>query len=90
MNGQKHFTAGSYYSGDWSKGSKILFLGPGEDGKTSGMVARIAENRPYEFISIEHLGEVVNGVEDLTSEKVKSWAGAHEDYTFTKQMVLPK
>ncbi len=27
------FMPGSYYKGDWSKGSKMLFIGPGENGE---------------------------------------------------------
>lgn len=76
------FHEGSYFDGSWEKGSKILFLGPDESGKLSGMVSKIVENKPYEFISIEHLGEVVDGVEDTTSDRVKAWAGSHENYTF--------
>jgi hypothetical protein len=76
------FAEGSYYKGDWNKGSKILFLGPGADGKTGGMVSRIKDNRLYEFISIEHLGEVLDGIEDTTSDRLKIWAGALENYTF--------
>ena len=80
------FCAGSYYVGDWSKGSKILFLGPDPGtGKLGGMVARIEENRLHEFISIEHLGMVTDGQEDTTSDAVKSWAGAHENYTFKEK-----
>lgn len=71
------FMEGSYAVTDWQKGSKVLFL----DGNGMGMVSRIEENIPNEFISIEHLGEVKDGVEDTTSEKVKQWAGAHENYT---------
>lgn len=79
----KAFTEGSYYKGDWSKGSKILFLGPNpETGKEGGMVSRIKDNKLHEFISIEHLGEVYDGVEDTTSDRVKVWAGALENYTF--------
>ena len=75
---------GSYYKGDWSQGSKILFLGPSEDGKgEGGMVSRIQENREHEFISIEHVGLVGNGVEDTTSEAVEKWTPAFENYTFT-------
>ncbi|MCA9730871.1 MAG: SRPBCC domain-containing protein [Deferribacteres bacterium] len=77
------FTTGSHYIGDWSKGSKILFLGPDPTtGKTGGMVSRIKENRLHEYISIEHLGMVNDGKEDTTSDAVKAWAGAHENYTF--------
>ena len=78
------FHKGSYYQGDWNEGSKILFLGPDDNGKLSGMVSRIKTNRPYEFISIEHLGMIENGVEDTSSDKIKGWAGAHENYTFTE------
>jgi hypothetical protein len=77
---------GSYFEGDWSDGSKMLFLGPSEDGsEIGGMVARIKENRKHEFISIEHLGMIKNGVEDTTSEEVKKWTPAFENYTFTEK-----
>jgi uncharacterized protein YndB with AHSA1/START domain len=80
------FNPGSYYLGDWSKGSKILFLGPDpETGKEGGMVSRIAENRPYEFISIEHLGIVQDGKEDTTSETARKWTPAFENYTFKEK-----
>jgi hypothetical protein len=79
----KSFSPGSYYKGDWSKGSKIVFLGPDPDtGKEAGMVSRIAENKPYEYISIEHLGIIKNGVEDTESPEAKEWAPAYENYTF--------
>jgi hypothetical protein len=76
------FSKGSHYVGDWSKGSKILFLGPDEKGFMGGMVSRIKENRLHEYISIEHLGIVHNGIEDITSDAVKPWAGSLENYTF--------
>lgn len=80
------FNAGSHYVGDWSKGSRILFLGPDPNtGKMGGMVSRIAENRLHEYISIEHLGMVQDGVEDTNSDAVKAWAGAHENYTFKEK-----
>ena len=46
------------------------------------MVSRIAEHKRYEFISIEHLGIIHNGVEDTTSEEAQKWAPAFENYTF--------
>jgi len=76
------FSPGSHYVGNWSKGSKILFLGPNENGELGGMVSRIKENRLYEYISIEHLGLVQDGKEDTTSDEVKQWAGSLENYTF--------
>ncbi len=72
------FYPGSYAETDWKKGSKAKFLSPEGD----GMVSRIAENIPNEYVSIEHLGMIVKGVEDTTSEAVKPWAGAMENYTF--------
>ncbi len=78
------FSPGSYYKGDWSEGSKIIFLGPHPDGGgEGGMVSRIKANRLHEFISIEHIGMVQNGVEDTTSDEVKKWTPAFENYTFT-------
>lgn len=80
------FSPGSFYRGDWSEGSKILFLGPDpETGAEGGMVSRIAENRLYEFISVEHLGVVQDGVEDTTSELARAWAPAYENYTFLER-----
>jgi Activator of Hsp90 ATPase homolog 1-like protein len=82
----KAFNEGSYYKGSWEQGSKILFLGPDpKTGKEGGMVSRIAENRPYEFISIEHLGLVSEGIEDTTSEEARKWAPAYENYTFKEK-----
>jgi hypothetical protein len=80
------FNEGSYYKGSWDKGSKILFLGPDpKTGEEGGMVSRITENKPYEFISIEHQGIVKNGVEDTTSSEARKWAPAYENYTFKEK-----
>ena len=70
------FSEGSRAETDWQKGSKVLFL----NASNEGMVSRIEENIPNEFLSIKHLGVVNNGVEDMTSEKVREWAGALENY----------
>ncbi|MEX2336470.1 MAG: SRPBCC domain-containing protein [Fulvivirga sp.] len=72
------FTEGSHYKGSWEEGSKMLFLAP----NGHGMVSKIAKNKPFEYISIEHLGFVKDGEEDLESEGAKATAGAHENYTF--------
>jgi uncharacterized protein YndB with AHSA1/START domain len=71
------FTEGSHAITDWKKGSKVLFL----DGKGMGMVSKIDETIPNEYMSFEHLGYVKDGVEDVSSEEVKNFAGAHENYT---------
>ncbi|MHA4893312.1 SRPBCC domain-containing protein [Pedobacter sp. PWIIR3] len=71
------FAEGSQVETDWQVGSKAIF----GDGKGSGMVSIIDANIPNKFLSIRHIGELKDGVEDTESEKVKSWAGAHENYT---------
>jgi uncharacterized protein YndB with AHSA1/START domain len=74
------FAEGSTVETDgWKKGTKVLF----GDGKGSGMVAEVADNIPNEFMSFRHLGEFKDGVEDTTSDKVKEWAGALENYRLT-------
>jgi hypothetical protein len=82
----KAFHEGSYYQGKWEAGSEMLFLGPSEDGSgEGGMFSRIAESRPHEFISIQHLGIIKNGQKDTTSDEAKKWAPAFENYTFTEK-----
>lgn len=71
------FCEGSKVETDWREGSKALFL----NGTNEGMVSRIAANKPNEFMSIEHLGMIKDGVEDVDSEQVKAWAGALENYS---------
>ncbi len=74
------FHEGSTFETDWEEGSKILFT----DGKGSGMVSKVSANKPNEYMSFTHLGEIKDGVEDTTSEKVKIWQGATESYTLTE------
>jgi hypothetical protein len=45
------------------------------------MVSKVAVNKPNEYMSFQHFGEIKNGVEDRSSDKVKEWAGARENYT---------
>ena len=73
------FCEGSYFVGSWDEGAKIQFLSPSGD----GMTAVIAENRLHEFVSIRHLGVIEKGVEDTSSEKVRAWAPAYENYRFS-------
>ncbi len=80
------FSEGARFEGSWDQGSKICFLGPDpESGKEGGMFSLIKENRLHEFVSIEHLGMVIDGVEDTTSEEAKKWVSAYENYTFTEE-----
>lgn len=77
------FNPGSYFEGGWEKGDEIRFLGPDpETGKLGGMYSRIHDSRPFEFVSIEHVGMIQDGQIDTTSEMVKKWTPAFENYTF--------
>lgn len=74
------FMAGSYYQGMWAEGEKIRFLSPSGE----GMYSEVAEYRPNEFVSIRHLGFInANGEIDTTSDAVRQWTPAYENYTFT-------
>lgn len=75
------FQEGSYYEGDWNQGSEIRFLGPDDNGSTGGMLATVEESRPHEFVSLRYLGQIVDGVNDTTSDEARSIAGSHENYT---------
>ncbi len=74
------FQEGSTYDGNWEEGSEIKFIGPSEDGNVSGMYAVIAANRPYEFVSIKHLGELKNG--EKNPWPVVEGQEGYENYTF--------
>lgn len=71
------FAEGSKAETDWQKGSKALFL----DSNNEGMVSRIADNIQNEFMSIEHLGMIKGGKEDLNHE----WSGVKENYNLSEK-----
>jgi len=76
------FNPTSTYEGSWAKGEKIYFIGTDEKGNRGGMVARIAENIPNQFVSIQHYG-ILDGDNEITEgPQVEQWAGGHENYRF--------
>lgn len=74
---------GSWYEGDWSAGSRMKFLGKDDQGRLGGLVSQVLENRPHDHISINHLTDISEGVEDTTSHKQDYWRDSRENYTFT-------
>jgi uncharacterized protein YndB with AHSA1/START domain len=76
------FNPVSHFIGSWDKGKKILFLGTDAEGRTGGMVSRIRENIPGRFLSIEYLGEVIDGKEITSEKKADVWRGSLENYSF--------
>ncbi|MFM7199754.1 MAG: SRPBCC domain-containing protein [Myxococcota bacterium] len=71
------FCPGSHYKGSWDEGASIQFLDP----EGSGMISRIAVNRPLEYVSIQHLGFLNKGQVDVDSPAAKSMVDARENYT---------
>lgn len=77
----KFFNPGSRIESDWQVGGRTVFL----DDKGNGMISTIESiNPPFEVI-FKHLGMIQDGVEDLTSDKVKSWSGGLESYQLSEQ-----
>ena len=76
------FSEGSDFDGDWTKGSKIRFVAEDENGIESGMLSEIAESQWPEFISIKHVGLVMNGIDDYDSPVAREWSPAFENYRF--------
>jgi hypothetical protein len=76
------FNPTSTYEGSWEKGTKIYFVGTDEKGKRGGMVSEIADNIPFQFVSIRHYG-ILDGENEITEgAEVEKWAGGLENYSF--------
>ncbi len=76
------FNPTSSYEGNWEKGSKMLFIGVDEKGEKGGMVSRIVENVPNQFVSIQHYGLYKADQEITKGPEVEKWANGYENYTF--------
>lgn len=77
------FSKTSHFVGSWEKGQIIRFLAFNKAGKLDGMVSEIADAVYPSLISIRHLGYIYDGQDDTTSDAVRSWAPAYENYTLT-------
>lgn len=74
----KSFNPGgdSILQSDWQVGGRTLFL----DEKGNGMISTIkSKKEPYEIV-FEHVGEIINGVENTFIEKIKNGSGFLEEY----------
>jgi hypothetical protein len=76
------FNPTSTYEGSWEKGQKMFFVGVDENGEKGGMVSRIADHVPNQFVSIQHYGLVKGNEEITTGPEVEKWANGLENYTF--------
>jgi hypothetical protein len=60
----------------------MLFLGVDEHGEKGGMVSRIVDNIPNQFVSIQHFGLLKGDDEVTEGPEVEKWANGFENYTF--------
>lgn len=74
------FSEWSTYIGSWDEGAEIKFVGP--DGK-EGMLAQIAKNDHYAYISIAHKAEMMVNKETGTLETTYYDEPSFENYRFT-------
>ncbi len=79
------FNPTSTYEGSWDKGNKILFIGVNEKGEKGGIVSRIAENIPNQFVSIQHYGLLKAGEEITEGPEVEKWANGFENYSYEEK-----
>jgi hypothetical protein len=73
---------GSYYEGKWEAGATMRFIGPDKDGVLSGILSTIKEVRPYDYVSVQHVGEIQEGKDKLWSSERLGSDGVFENYTF--------
>ena len=79
------FQEGSYFDGSWTMHGVLRFLAPDATGAPSGLIGRVVEKRTDEFVSVEYIGQVVDGVDDTESERARSLAGMRENYSFSEE-----
>lgn len=76
------FNPTSSYEGSWDRGSKILFIGTDGNGEKGGMISKIVENIPNQFVSIQHYGLIKADKEITEGPEVEKWANGLENYSF--------
>ncbi len=76
------FMPGSHYVGEWTEGSIIRFLGPGENGTVGGMVTKLVEVNPFKTVRAEHIGVVHEGKDVFEGPQYDEWIPCIEEYHF--------
>lgn len=72
------FFEGSYYEAkNLNEGSKIMFLGPDQN----GIYSLIQTHIPEEIIKFKHIASVTNGKLQAIDDESKKWTGANEIYS---------
>jgi uncharacterized protein YndB with AHSA1/START domain len=70
------FSEGTHAETDWNVGSKALFT----DSSGSGLLAKVAVNKPNEMLSVSYEGIINSGKEDYESDIARQVKGGHETY----------
>lgn len=70
------FSEGTYAETDWQIGSKAVF----KDHSGFGIVGKIVDNKPNEYLSIEYDGLISGELEDYESDQAKAIKGGRENY----------
>lgn len=79
--------AGVFFEGsfvvakDWEEGSKVHFLGSDKN----GIYSRIEKHMPNEYIAFKHIGNVLNGEEQVVDKETEKWSGATEIYKIVEE-----
>ena len=76
------FNPTSTFEGTWKEGTRMYFIGEGENGEKGGMISEIVKHIPNQFVSIKHIGMLKGATEILEGPYVEPWAGCLEDYSF--------
>jgi len=78
------FSPGSYFEGDWTEGSTMRFLAANESGNAAGMVTRVERHVPAEWLRLEHIGVVDNGLAVFEGEEYEKLIPAIEEYRLSE------
>lgn len=75
------FSPGSHADTDWQVGSKAIFT----DDSKNGLVGKVITNQPYEVVSVEYQGVLVDGKEDYDSADAQPVKGWKETYRLSEK-----
>ena len=75
------FSPGTHADTDWKVGSKAIFT----DNTHSGLIGKVIANNPYEHLSVEYQGILVDGVEDYTGMGATFVKGGLETYRLSEK-----